>query len=60
MTAQWEWGKGGGELSKGEEEMGRKIQSQTKDDRQGMGAAVQTVTWSLPEIGALGWMTTSN
>lgn len=25
-----------------------------------MGAAVKTVSWSLPGIGILGWMTTSN
>lgn len=60
LTAQWEWGKGGGVLSKGKEKWGRGIQSQAKDDRQSMGAAVQTVTWSLPDIGVLRWMTTSN
>lgn len=40
--------------------MGEANSKSGQDDRQSMGAAVQTVTWSLPEIGVLRWMTTSN
>lgn len=50
MTAQWEWGKVGRGLSKGEEKNGGEEFKVRPKMTESIGAAVKTVTWSLLEL----------